>query len=251
MLTKLNILRKNQTNINSNTNCANFNINTKPSYYKPNIYQSTTRFAAILFTITATTLLLFSLLFTATGIHLEPIDMLYAGKQRPLNEKGKKRWNKLCLCRYCGQPNHMAKNHNDASKLQAKHCAANIHKIIMALPSENMPFPSIVALKDLLDYDHYISQCSHCQHKKQCNHIVLPYTIASKEPLFKIIAMVDCGANELFIYYLFTQLHVLKFISIQHSCDFIIADGKIVFLGAIMHTICIVFTLGAHCMSWI
>ena len=141
--TKLKYLGKNQTNINLNTNCANINVKTQPSTHQP-----TTRFAAIFFTTVITTILLF---FTAIGIHLGPIDISYADKQEPLSEKKKKCRNKLSLCRYCGQPGYMAKNHNNASTLQAKRYAASIHEMTMALPLENMPFSSTITLGDLLD----------------------------------------------------------------------------------------------------
>ena len=153
--TKLKILGKNQTtNTNSNANCANFNTNTKLSYYKLSIYQPTTRLAVVLST-TVTTITLLS--FTATGTHSGPMDISYAERQRPLTAEEKERQNKLGLCRYYGQPGHMAKDHNDASTLQAKRYAVGIHAMAIAsLSSENMSLEntlssSIVALRDLLD----------------------------------------------------------------------------------------------------
>lgn len=83
--------------------------------------------------------------------------------------------------------------------------------------------------------------------KKQCNHIVLPCIIASKKTnLFNIIAMVDYGVTASFINFLSVQLHGLKFIPMQHLCDLIIADSRIIFSDVIMHTIRIIFTLRAY-----
>ena len=82
----------------------------------------------------------------------------------------------------------------------------------------------------------------------QYNHIVLPCTIASKETLFNTFAMADCGATASFIDSLFTQLHGLKFISMQHPCDFTVADGRIISSGAITHIVRIALALGrTHC----
>ena len=81
-------------------------------------------------------------------------------RQDPLTTEEKERWNKLGLCRYCGQPGHIAIDHKDLNTLQAKRCAAGIHEMTMALlsntiassnASENTPSPSTVALGDLLD----------------------------------------------------------------------------------------------------
>ena len=72
------------------------------------------------------------------------------------------------------------------------------------------------------------------------------YTIGSKKTLSNPIAIVNWGATALFIDFLFAQLHKLKFISMQHFYNFTIIDGKIVFSGAITHTIRIVFALRAH-----
>ena len=82
--------------------------------------------------------------------------------------------------------------------------------------------------------------------KAQCNHIVLPCTIASKETSFNTIAMVDCGATASFVDSSFAQLHGLKFIPMQHPRDLTVADGRIVSSGAITHTVRIAFALGAH-----
>ena len=146
--TKLEILGKNWINANLNTNCTN-NV-TKPLYH-----QLTNRIAFIPFTTITTTTLLSS---TAIGTHSGPIDMSYADKQKPLTVEKKKRQNKLGLCRYCGQPGHMAKDHNNTSTLQAKRHAAGIHAMAIASWSpknmsslENMSSLSIVALRDLLD----------------------------------------------------------------------------------------------------
>ena len=58
--------------------------------------------------------------------------------------------------------------------------------------------------------------------------------------------MVDCGATASFIDFLFAQLHRLKLIPMQHACDFTVADGKIIFSGAITHIVRIAFALKAH-----
>ena len=81
--------------------------------------------------------------------------MSYANKQGLLTAEKKERRNKLGLCRYCGQPGHIAIDHQDASTLQAKHCAASIHEMTIALSLnntlENTQSLSMVALGDLLD----------------------------------------------------------------------------------------------------
>ena len=80
----------------------------------------------------------------------------------------------------------------------------------------------------------------------QYDHIVLPDIIASKETLFNTFAMADCGATASSIDFLFAQLHGLKLILMQHSCDFTVADGRIISSEAITHTVRIAFALGAH-----
>ena len=80
----------------------------------------------------------------------------------------------------------------------------------------------------------------------KCDHIVLPCTIASKETKFNTFAMADSGATASFIDFLFAQLHGLKLIPMQHPRDLTVADGRIISLGAITHTVCIAIASGAH-----
>ena len=117
----------------------------------------TTRFAAAaLAAVTTTT---FTLPSTATGTHAGLIDVLLV-RQGPLSAEEKERRNKLGLCRYCGQPGHIAMDYRDANTLLAKRRAAVIHEMTMALSLntiallnalKNTPSPSTVALRDLLD----------------------------------------------------------------------------------------------------
>ena len=89
------------------------NTASKPST-KPSTYQQTTRFApAAPAAVTTTTSTLSS---TATGTHSRPMDVSSV-RRGPLSTKEKERWNKLGLCRYCGQPGHIAKDHSDPSTL--------------------------------------------------------------------------------------------------------------------------------------
>ena len=143
--TKLDILGKNRTNANSNTNHT-ATVNAKPTY------QQATRFAPVTppTTVTTTTLLP----STATGTHAGPMDVSFAGKQGPLTAEEKEQRNKLGLCRYCGQSGHIAKDHNDANTLQAKRRAAGLVAAgLTAGPSEldasgKALSLSIVALED-------------------------------------------------------------------------------------------------------
>ena len=82
----------------------------------------------------------------------------------------------------------------------------------------------------------------------ECDYIVLPCTIASKETKFNTFAMADCGATASFIDSLFAHLHGLNFFSLQHPRDLTVADGRIVSSGSITHTVSvqISFTLEAH-----
>ena len=84
--------------------------------------------------------------------------------------------------------------------------------------------------------------------KKQCDHIVLPCAVASKETLFNTFAMADCGATALFIDFFFAQLHGLKLSPLQHPQDFTVANGRTISSGAIAHTVTVQtsFALGAH-----
>ena len=125
--------------------------------FKPAIQQTTrfvqaqpTRFAAAAPTIVTTSFALSTLLFsTVSGTHAEPTDVSSAGKQGPLTTEKNEQKNKLDLCRYCGQPGHIAIDHKNSNTLLAKHCAAGIHKMTMVL-SENTLSSSIVTLKDYL-----------------------------------------------------------------------------------------------------
>ena len=142
-------------------------VNTKPTYQQTTRFVSqTTRFAPATptTTITTTSSTLPTLLpSTATGTHSRLMDVSLASKRRPLSAEKKEQKNKLGLCRYCGQPSHIAMDHRDPNTLQAKHRAAGIHEMTMALSSniiapsstiaksENTPSPSTVALGDLLD----------------------------------------------------------------------------------------------------
>ena len=154
--TKLDILGKTQrSNVNSNTNCANF-VNIKPTQQTTRFVLQATRFAfAAPVAVTTMTSMLSS---AATGTHAGPMDVSSV-RRGLLTTEEKERRNKLGLCRYCGQPGHIATDHNDPNTLRAKCCAAGIHKMTIALSntapsnstSENTPSPSTVALGDLLD----------------------------------------------------------------------------------------------------
>ena len=77
------------------------------------------------------------------------MDLSSADKRGPLTAEKKKRQNKLGLCRYCGQPDHIARDHSDSAMLLAKRQAAGIHEMtISPAPSENVSSPSTVALGD-------------------------------------------------------------------------------------------------------
>ena len=143
--TKLEILGKNRTNANSNTNRST-TINAKPTY------QQAVRFAPVTPPTTITTNT--SLPSTATSTHTGPMDVSFAGKQEPLTAEEKEQRNKLGLCRYCGQPGHIAKDHNDASTLHAKPCAAGLMATGLTAGRSKLDAlgkalsSSIVALKD-------------------------------------------------------------------------------------------------------
>ena len=79
--TKLDILEKNQTNINSNTNRTAI-VNAKPTY------QQAARFASVTPTTVTTTT---SLLSTAIGMHAGPMDVSFEGKQGSLTAEKKER----------------------------------------------------------------------------------------------------------------------------------------------------------------
>ena len=138
-------------------------VNTpKPTYqHATRFVPQTTRFAPVAPAAVTTTT--FTLPSTATGTHAGPMDVSSV-RQGPLSAEKKERRNKLGLCRYCGQPGHIAMDHKDPSTLQAKRRAAGIHEMTMALSSNNTPTPSntmamsentlspsTVALGDLLD----------------------------------------------------------------------------------------------------
>ena len=123
--------------------------------------QQTTRFAVATSTNTTTTTTSSTLPATATGTHAGPMDVSSV-RQGLLTTEEKERRNKLGLCRYCGQPGHIAMDHKNPSTLQAKRRAAEIHEMTIApsntmalssntIASENTPSPSTVALRDLLD----------------------------------------------------------------------------------------------------
>ena len=155
--TKLEILGKNRTNVNSNSaNRANF-INTKPTQQITRFVLQPTRFVVAAPTSTTTTTTSSSLPSTATGTHAGPMDMSSV-RRGPRTIEEKERHNKLGLCRYCGQPGHIAIDHKDPNTLLAKRRAAGIHEMTMALSSNNTPSLSentqslsTVALGDLLD----------------------------------------------------------------------------------------------------
>ena len=127
---------------------------------KPTSQQTTrfapqpTRFAVATPTSTTTTTTSSTLPSTATGTHSGSMDVSSV-KRGPLTAEKKERRNKLGLCRYCGQPGHIAMDHRDLNTLLAKRRAAGIHEMTMALSSnktlENTPSSSTVALRDLLD----------------------------------------------------------------------------------------------------
>ena len=80
------------------------------------------------------------------------MDVSSVGKRGPLSDEEKERRNKLGLCRYCGQPGHIARDHNDSVTLLAKCRAAGINEMTLTssapLPSENASSLSTVALRD-------------------------------------------------------------------------------------------------------
>ena len=156
--TKLDILGKtHRTDVNSNSaNRANF-VNTRLTHQQTIrfVLQPTRSAPAAPISVTTTT----SLSSTATGTHAGPMDVSSV-RRGPLTTEEKERRNKLGLCRYCGQPGHIAIDHKDPNTLLAKRRAAGIHKMTMALSSNtialsntsvNMPSLSTVALRDLLD----------------------------------------------------------------------------------------------------
>ena len=143
--------------------------NTVNTATKSSAYQQTTRFVrqptrfapVAPAAITTTT-------STATGTYAGPMDVSSV-RRGLLSAEEKERWNKLGLCRYCGQPSHIARDHKDSNTLLAKRHAAGIHEMTIApsntmtlssnatAPSntiamlENTPSSSTVALGDLLD----------------------------------------------------------------------------------------------------
>ena len=135
-------------------------VNTKPTQQTTRFVPQPTRFAAAApTTVTTSSTLPTSLFSTATGTHAGPIDMSSV-RRGPLTTEEKEQRNKLGLCRYCGQPGHIAMDHKDLNILLAKRRAAGIHEMTIALSntalssnttSENTPSPSTVALGDLLD----------------------------------------------------------------------------------------------------
>ena len=134
--------------INQQKQPSNLAINTvKPASTSKLAYQQASQSTPITTSLASTP-------FTATGSHPGPMDLSSAGKQRSLMTEEKERQNKLGLCRYCGQPGHIAHNHSDSATLLAKRQAAGIYEITMAplatlSPlSENASSPSIVGLGD-------------------------------------------------------------------------------------------------------
>ena len=132
------------------------NTNGKPFTSSKLAYQQTPRSTPT--TVTTTT----SAPSTASGTHAGPMDVLLVGKRGPLSEEEKERRNKLGLCRYCGQPGHIARDHSDLATLLAKRRTAGINEMtisstllsLISLSStsasllENASSPSTVALGD-------------------------------------------------------------------------------------------------------
>ena len=131
---------------------------TKPTSQQTSRFApQSTRFAtaALTTTVTTSSTIPTSLPSTAMGTHAGPMDVSSV-RRGPLTTEEKERWNKLGLCRYCGQPGHIARDHNDSNTLLAKRCAAGIYEMTMTPSntialSENTPSSSTVALGDLLD----------------------------------------------------------------------------------------------------
>ena len=76
--------------------------------------------------------------YKSTGTHSGPMDASFTGQRGPLAAE-KERRKKLGLCRYCGQPGHIAKDHNDANTLQAKRRAAGLSKLDVGKPRAKAP----------------------------------------------------------------------------------------------------------------
>ena len=88
---------------------------------------------------------------TTSGTHAGPMDVSGVGKRGPLSDEEKERRNKLGLCRYYGQPGHIARHHSDSAMLLAKCRAAGINEMTISSASsssENTPSLSTVALGD-------------------------------------------------------------------------------------------------------
>ena len=72
-------------------------------------------------------------LSTATGTHPGPMDVSTAVRKGPISQEEKDRRNRLGLCRYCGEPGHIAIDHKDPTLLASKRQAAGITNNSMAL----------------------------------------------------------------------------------------------------------------------
>ena len=56
----------------------------------------------------------------ATGTHLSPIDVSIVIRRGPILQEEKDRHNSLGLCRYCGEPGHIAIDHRNPTLLDTK-----------------------------------------------------------------------------------------------------------------------------------
>ena len=72
-------------------------------------------------------------LSTATGTHSGPMDVSTAVRRGPISQEEKDRRNRLGLCRYCGEPGHIAIDHKNPTLLASKRQAAGVTNHSMAL----------------------------------------------------------------------------------------------------------------------
>lgn len=78
-------------------------------------------------------------LSTSTGTHSGPMDVSAAVRRGPISQEEKDRRNRLGLCRYCGEPGHIAIDHKNPATLATKRQAAGITNHSMALVPYTSP----------------------------------------------------------------------------------------------------------------
>ena len=76
---------------------------------------------------------------TATGTHPGPMNVSTSGRRGPISQEEKDRRNNLGLCRYCGEPGHIAIDHRNPAVLATKRQAAGISNHSMALVPYTSP----------------------------------------------------------------------------------------------------------------